>query len=569
MRMMKVAEANTLTWRRLLAWAALVVLALCVQVGATSPPGTLGPIGGSAVRASDDGGNGQETAVTEKVILKAAPATKVSRERLLRLAGAARGFEPASTPPEIPFRPTMDASAYQAGKEALARDAAAFAATGGGRGLVDLSVVSPFTQGFARKSAAPTAVNGVFSGVGQAEACGGCRPPDTHGAVGQSQFVEVTNQNINVFSKSGPAFAEQLSVRFADFFNYKTEAIFDPRVVYDRTWNRWVIYAEAFPEGDGPQYIFIAVSTGPDARGPYYKYGVNSRAYAADDFWDFGQLGIDQDSVIITANIFGANDDAYRTTRMFAVAKARLYNGLGWGVPLWSGLVGTLAPPNVLDQNGKTFLVAAPPSGSVIYKYTLRDSSHPGDQSLTVATIPVPAYSFPPNASQPGTANQLDTLDARFQTASTQVGDRLFQVHTVALGAYPTPFFYEFNTTTNAVVQSGFFYASPTSHDFNPSIAANDARDVFVTWSATDPGTRVSAGTNAQVRFSGRRSTDPAGVIGAGAAIFTSGTSYSLFRWGDYSAVTIDPANPLQAWVVNEHIASSTTWGTTIGWVGF
>lgn len=65
-------------------------------------------------------------------------------------------------------------------------------------------------------------------------------------------------------------------------------------VLYDRTWNRWVIYAEAFPDDNGAQYIFIAISTGTDARGPNYKYQVNTRAYAADDFWDFGQMGMDQ-----------------------------------------------------------------------------------------------------------------------------------------------------------------------------------------------------------------------------------------------------------------------------------
>jgi hypothetical protein len=565
---MKVAEANTGTWRRLLAWAVLVVLALCFQAGASSQPGRLGPIGASAVLASDDGGSGRETAVTEKVLLQAAPAVRVSRAGLFRRAKGSQGVDSSSVVPEIRFRTTIDASAYQAGKEALGRAAATFSSMGrrGGRGL---DLLRGLTQGQALTSAAPAVVGGVFDGVANAEACGGCRPPDTHGAAGLNQFVEVTNFNINVYSKTPPGFAEQLSVRFADFFNYKTQAIFDPRVLYDRTWNRWVIYAEAFPEDAGPQYVFIAISTGPDATGPYYKYGVNTRVYAADDFWDFGQMGMDQDAVIFTANIFQGADGPYRTTRMFAVAKARLYNGLGWGVPLWSGLTGTLAPPVVLDQNARTFLVAATPANNVIYKYTLRDSSHPGDQTMALSTIPVAAYSFPPSASQPGTASQLDTLDARFQSWSTQVGDRLFQVHTVAFGSYPTPLWYEFNTTTDTVVQSGFFYASPTSHDFNPSIVANDSRDVFVTWSSTEQGNRLTGGTNAAVRFSGRRAGDPAGFIDAGTAVFTSGSPYTLFRWGDYSAVTIDPRNPLQAWLVNENIADGTTWGSTIAWVGF
>jgi hypothetical protein len=559
---MKVAEANTRALRRLSAGAVLVGLALCLHAGASSQPGSLRLVGGGAVLASDTGGGGGETAVTQKLLLQARPATRLTRAALVRKARGARSFNGASAIPEIHFRPTMDVSAYQAGKQALARAAAASGSLGrdGGRGL---------NRGPARTSAEPTGIGGVFAGVGNAEACGGCRPPDTHGAAGLDQFVEVTNFNINVYSKTPPDFAQQLSVRFADFFNYQAQVMFDPRVLYDRTWNRWVIYAEAFPQDDGPQYIFIAISTGPDATGPYYKYAINVRVAAPDDFWDFGQVGMDQDAVVFTANIFEGDSGPYRTTRMFAVAKARLYNGLGWGVPLWTGLFGTLAPPVVLDQNARTFLVAATPASNLIYKYTLRDSSHPGDQTLALSTIPVADYSFPPNASQPGTASQLDTLDARFQSWSTQVGDRLFQVHTVAFGSFPTPLWYEFNTTTDTVEQAGFFYASPTSHDFNPSIVANDARDVFVTWSSTEQGTRLVGGANAQVRFSGRRAADPAGFIDAGTAVFTSGSPYTLFRWGDYSAVTIDPRNPLQAWLVNENIADSTTWGSTIAWVGF
>ena len=69
--------------------------------------------------------------------------------------------------------------------------------------------------------------------------------------------------------------------------------------------------------------------------------------------------------------------------------------------------------------------------------------------------------------------------------------------------------FYEFDTVNKTVIQYGDFSRSSTSYDFNASIAANRHKDVFVTWSATDPTNNV----NAKVRFSGRLHTDPAGVI--------------------------------------------------------
>ena len=90
-----------------------------------------------------------------------------------------------------------------------------------------------------------------------------------------------------------------------------------------------------------------------------------------------------------------------------------------------------------------------------------------------------------------------------------------------------------------------------------------------MTWSATEVGSRAQPGFNAQVRYSGRLNGDPAGEIGAGAAIFTSPTYYDLFRWGDYSAVSIDPLNSSIGWFVNENIDTTTTWGTRIGAVGF
>jgi hypothetical protein len=234
---------------------------------------------------------------------------------------------------------------------------------------------------------------------------------------------------------------------------------------------------------------------------------------------------------------------------MFAVAKARLYNGLGFSVPVFTGLRATLAPPIVLDQNGRTHLIAAS-SGSTLSLYTLLNSSRPNLIQLSgPVDVAVPAYSAPPPAPQPGTSAVLDTLDGRFVNASTQTGDFLWQVHTINLLGYAAPRFYQINTVTNTVVQSAFFFGSGTSFDFNASIAANSSNDIFVTWSLTDP----PAGTQAQVRFSGFDHND-AYVLGPGSAAYTSPASYGGGRWGDYSAVTIDPLNPRRAWMVNEDV---------------
>jgi len=385
--------------------------------------------------------------------------------------------------------------------------------------------------------------------------------------VGTTHFVEVTNSHIDMWTRqnTGPLPLAK-SVTLATFFGYTTETLFDPRVVYDSTWNRWIVTADAMPESATVQRFFIAVSTSADPTSSFFTYNLNV-AFFVNDFFDFPQLGIDQDAVLFTANIFNGINS--KGADFFAVAKARLYNGLGFSVPVFTGLVGTLAPPIVRDQNSSTFLIAAPPTGTTFSKYTATNTSK-GTTLTGPVSVTVPSYSVPPSAHQTGTSGKLlDTSDSRFVNASTQSGNDLWQTHTIALGSFPAPKFYRLNTSTNTVSQSGFYFGSATSDDFNASIAANDAGNCFVTWTSTD----ASVGRNAQVRLSGKLSADAG--ISAGSTAFTSPTFYhpsadNPERWGDYSAVTTDPLNAANAWLVNEKInAGGLLWGSRIVRFGF
>jgi hypothetical protein len=387
-------------------------------------------------------------------------------------------------------------------------------------------------------------------------------PPDTHGAIGRDHFVEVTNSHIDIFVRNNPS--QRTSISLAAFFGYTARVLFDPRVVYDSVWNRWIVTAAAFQESSTRQLFFVAISITANPLGAYFIYPLNVN-FAAGDFWDYPQLGVDQDAVLFTANVF-AGSGGFRGADLLAVAKARLYNGLGFSVPVFTGLRGTLAPPIVLDQNARTYLIAAS-GGNALSLYTLTHASRPnGIQLAGPVNVVVPAYLAPPPARQPGTSAVLDTLDGRFLNASTQTGDFLWQVHTVNLVGYAAPKFYQINTATHTLVRSAFFFGTPTSYDFNASIAANASNDIFVTWSLTDP----ARGTAPQMRFSGYDHNNGASyVLGPGTAAFTSPVSYGAFRWGDYSAVTVDPANPRRAWLVNENVQRNGDWGSRIVGIGF
>src|SRR6266480_4668174 len=253
-------------------------------------------------------------------------------------------------PREILFRPTMDRGAYDSAK-ALANSYAPGA-------------VKPFTEAFA-PLATPVIKLTNFNAHSSTE---GLRPPDTHGAVGTTHFVQITNSHIDMWTRQNTQVLPLAkSVTLATFFNYTAQTLFDPRVVYDSTWNRWIVTAEAFAESATVQRFFIGISTSADPTGSFFIYNLNVNFFGNNNFFDFPQLGMDQDAVLFTANIF--NGTTFLGADFFGVAKARLYNGLGFSVPVFTGLVGTLAPPIVRDQNASTFLIAAPPSGTTLSKY--------------------------------------------------------------------------------------------------------------------------------------------------------------------------------------------------------
>jgi hypothetical protein len=500
-------------------------------------------ISGQVRKASGPPAGETEIAPSTFLTVDAAEVRTVDQMLDAEAAGVPRGVT-------MPFRSTMGDAEYQ-----QAKAMAGAAAVRGPRGARPNMVAEP--------AAAPQLVLDG-EGVDQITA-GNFIPPDTHGAVGLTQFVEVTNTHLDVYEKADLG-TRDLSISLNSFFGYAVP-LSDPRAVYDGTSNRWVITVEAFPESPTVQLHLLAISQTSDATGPYFMYRINMNLLG-DDLWDYPQLGMDQDSIIVTGNVFGPV--SFRGARTFAVAKARLYNGLGFSVPVFADpfLCGTLAPPIVLDDNPNTYLVCARPIGPTVTKYTMTNSSRPAGTTFTASSIAVPFYQLPRSATQPGTDLPLDSLDARFVNASTQIGNSLWQVHTVAFptNGAPTPRFYEFDTSLNTMTQSGSFFADAFSDDFNASIAVDASNGrAFVTWSSTNAERNI----NAQVRFGGCKPVASCTIDAMAPPEITSGTFFRFGRWGDYSAITLDPSDPDGAFLVNEYIVGNAMWGSRIAQIRF
>jgi len=423
-----------------------------------------------------------------------------------------------------------------------------------------------------------------FTGAAEGENGDSLVPPDVDAAVGRSQILQPTNSNIDIWSKTG---VHLRSINDNGFVGNFTDTLGDGRAVFDPVYNRWVVLLDDFTNltGSGMPVYYLAVSQTSDAAGAYFIFP-GSLALPAGEFVDFPQLGLDQDTLLITANMFNNTSGAFIGPIAFAIPKAQVYNGLGYNVKLFSVspticAFCTLAPPLVEDNNGNDFFVAAPITSGVtaIKKFTMTEAGRSnvafaGPVNITVASYSVP----PPNANQTCTGSnsqlQIDTLDGRFENRSYQYGALLWQTHSTNQGGHSVPVFYEFNTTSNTVAQQGTFSQSSTSFDFNPHIAASTASSAIVTWTATDP----TAGKDALVMFGGRTASTATGTMPVGPAIAGSTSclvsnfdpAFGNQRWGDYSAVNLDPVAFGTFWVTNEKIAGTSSnatdhWSTHFG----
>src|SRR5216683_2746548 len=469
---------------------------------------------------------------------------------------------------EVPFRPTMDAARYAQLKQMASL---APRSSRPGAGATSPSPLVSVPLAFSAATECDDSLTGF-----------GCwLPPDVAGAIGKTQFVSVSNNMFEVRDRTGLLLK---SKSLNAFFGYTKQAMFDPRVQYDKAYQRWVITADAFPESSTVQILGIAVSKTSGATGGFWVYKVNVGVIGgAGAFYDFPMLGISQDAVQFTANVFLPNN-GFQGSSLFSLGKARIYNGLNFSVPVFTGLVATLEPSYQAlgDDNPDVWLAAAPGNSSVIEMYYMGNASSPFHQVLhgPIAVTGVAGYGFPPAAAQPASCApagaNLDTLDNRFQNAGTQNGDFYYQVHTTGDFNAPTPRYYiisGLNSHAPAVSVQNDFWLSGSSNDFNPSIATDSFGHFAINWSATDPANGVLASE----RVTDNNGGNPGGATGIN--VFTSASCYTgvgTSRWGDYSQTSADPGTGALSsagngvfWVDNETISGTNFWSTEVAEIVF
>ena len=395
-------------------------------------------------------------------------------------------------------------------------------------------------------------------------------PPDPQGDVSHSHYVQLVNSSFAVFSKQGELLFGPVPTRtlFAGFGGpCEVSDDGDGIVLYDQLADRWIVSQLAIVDrSSGPFLECVAVSRTSDPTGSYARY-----SYAYPFFNDYPKLGVWPDAYYATYNKFttvGATD--FLGVEMCAFDRASMLAGTAANqqcVELGSGHLSGTTPADVDGAFGPLpgepgMALGFAPDSLVLYRYFV-DWIAP-ERSYAIAT-PIPVAPFIPacDASRTGAcvpqsgagSSVLDVLSDRmmFRVVYRNFGDRevLIANHTVRAGTSSGVRWYELRDPGGDpfVFQQGT-YAPDDRWRWMGSAAIDGAGNIGLGFSLSD------AQQHPAIAFTGRTPSDPPGVMaqGEGLAFAGGGSQGASVRWGDYSNLSVDPADDCTFWYSAEYL---------------
>jgi subtilase family serine protease len=429
-----------------------------------------------------------------------------------------------------------------------------------------------------------------FDGLGNVDLV---LPPDPNGDVGPNHYVQWVNTSFAIYDKAGtllygPAAGNTLWAGFGGPCQSTNDG--DPIVLYDSLADRWVMSQLALPSFPfGPFYQCVAVSQAGDPLGPYHRY-----AFRISDtkLNDYPKLAVWPDGYYLAVNQFDEVSLGYAGQGVAVFEREKMLAGLP-ATMVYVDLFGV--DPNLGGMLPADLDGVPPPPGAPGYYVQFDDDAwgyaaedrlqlwrfHVDwtDPSASTFTGPalVPTAAFDSNLCgysrtcipQPGTVRRLDAISDRLlwrlQYRNLGSHEALVVNHTVdAGGDHAGVRWYEIRDPagTPFVHQQGT-YAPDADHRWMGSAAMDGSGNLAI-------GFTVSGSTFPSIRYAGRLADDPPGTLPQQEASLAAGGGPQTDRsgrWGDYSALTVDPTDDCTFWYTHEYYAarSGIGWRTRVG----
>jgi hypothetical protein len=413
---------------------------------------------------------------------------------------------------------------------------------------------------------------------------GAFRPPDTMGAIGTTQFMETTNGSITVYDRNNGAVLSRVGmIAFWANAGLPGGAGGDQRVLFDQYTKRWIAigFGAAAPTGRFNK-VNIAVSDTADALGTWKStqiVGVTSTTL------DYPTLGMDDKGVYIGTNNFSPG---FSGTSLFTIPKADLFGG----APTLANMTRFDHAPTFADVGAYGFAMqgavnwqgnasnVAPVLASSIIDYNLKYHTISGVNAAGAAQsaaqdVLVPLYGDPAPGRQPDGTRLVDTLGDRISANVYAHDGKLYSVHTVTpLGTdYTAVRWTVVDAATGAYIDSGEI--SQDGYDFyQGSIAINKYGNAVIGYNRSGYETGDLNGDglpDGRISFFYQSFEVDAlgGLVAKGAPGLIRVSDVDDYRcgarnvidlacrqrWGDYSAVTVDPLDQNTFWAIGEYAA--------------
>ena len=418
-----------------------------------------------------------------------------------------------------------------------------------------------------------------FPGVG----CN-CAPPDTNGEVGQTQFVQMVNEGLQVWDKTtGTSLLGPISI--GSIWNgmggvCQTGGEGDPVVLYDQIANRWLISQFA----NGLHDECIAVSTTNDATGTWARYDF---PLGTTTLHDYPKLSVWPDAYYMSMNIFNSSGTAYLGPQPYAFDRSKMLTGATATMVTFPSLGASFPPILPADLDGSTLPPAGAPNSFLLWPNTNTfriyhfhvDFSIPTNSTFALfgtspsngftAICPGNRNCVPALGALPANGQGMDAIGDRlmFRSAYRNFGDHesLVGNFTVSSGGVAGIRWYELRGVTNGPVTTfqQSTYQPDTDWRWMGSISMDGQGNMAMGFSASSPTIHT------QIRYTGRLASDPINQMTLGEAHIKDGNGAQINtsnRWGDYSDMTVDPVDDSTFWYTQEYddTLSSFNWRTQI-----
>lgn len=446
---------------------------------------------------------------------------------------------------------------------------------------------------------APSFASGTqFPGVGEGDYgfSPNAAPPDTNGAVGadfttpdgvthNGQYVQWVNESFAVFDKRtgtllyGPAAGNTLFQALGASHPCAVHNDGDPIAQYDKLANRWVMGQFSVTNGSSQGYWYCAaVSTSADATGTWNVYAFN---YGTVQFPDYPKIGVWPDAYYATYNIFN-NGSTFAGPKVCAFDRNSMLAGSAATQQCFqlSTSYGSLLPTDLDGSN-------LPPAGSPEYFLNFGSNSlnvwkmhvdwtNTANTTLSSpVNLPVNSFAKACNGGtcvpQLNTSQKLDSLGDRlmYRLAYRHFADgheAMVVNHAVQIGGKRGNVgvrWYELRVANQAVsVYQQSTYSPDSSFRWMASAAMDKVGNLAVGYSISSKSMYPS------IRFAARAPSDPLNTLGAEANLKdgTGSQTQNLNRWGDYSALSVDPQDDCTMYYTNEYLKTNGTfnWSTWI-----